>query len=110
MQSGSNDRGGWSRQEIVVEIPGQYPRSVCISLWGDRINDAVKYNEGDMLKISFDLQSREYNGRWFTDVRAWRIEREGAETPAGAAAETSATQAAADDPFSTSKQVDDLPF
>lgn len=113
--NGSNDRGGWSRQEIIVETPGQYPRPVCVSLWGERVNDAVKFNEGDMLKISFELQSREYNNRWYTDVRAWRIEKEGTgdSVPASQSAAPGApAPTAADDPFSlsTSQQVDDLPF
>ncbi len=116
VQSGSSDRGTWSRQDIIIETPGQYPKSVCISLWGDRVNDAVKYNEGDLLKISFDIQSREYNERWYTDVRAWRIEKERTAAPAETAsyqsAPTPAPAAAIDDPFAATsdQQVDDLPF
>jgi hypothetical protein len=120
VQSGTTDRGSWSKQEIVVEIPGQFPQQVCVSLWGDRVNDAVKYAEGDILKVSFSLQSREYNGRWYTDVRAWRLEKEAAAvgatasepTSAGAPAQPQPSQQPADDPFAAApaQQVDDLPF
>jgi hypothetical protein len=80
----------------------------------------VKYAEGDTLKVSFDLQSREYNGRWYTDVRAWRLEKEG--TTVAAAAEPAhagdtnnpapSTPLPAEDPFTSApaQQVDDLPF
>jgi hypothetical protein len=120
LQSGTSANGTWSRQEIIIEIPGQFPQQVCVSLWGDRVNDAVKYVEGDVLKVSFSLQSREYNGRWYTDVRAWRLEKEAAAVatasePATADAPASAPaqpQQPADDPFAAAptQQVDDLPF
>ena len=113
VQNGSNDRGGWSKQEIIIEIPGQYPKTVCVSLWGDRVNDAAKYEEGAMLKISIDIQSREYNERWYTDVRAWRIELEAA-APASTVATpppSTSVPSISDDPFASSaQQVDDLPF
>jgi len=113
VQNGSNDRGGWSKQEIIIEIPGQYPKTVCVSLWGDRVNDAAKYEEGAMLKISIDIQSREYNERWYTDVRAWRIELEAA-APASTVATpppSASIPSISDDPFASSaQQVDDLPF
>ena len=120
MISGTSANGSWSRQEIIIEVPGQYPKNVCISLWGDRVNDAVKYIEGDILKVGFDLQSREYNGRWYTDVRAWRLEKEAAAiTPAPEPAQAGHTgnppsppPSPADDPFAAApaQQVDDLPF
>lgn len=120
LQSGTSANGTWSRQEIIIEIPGTFPQQVCVSLWGDRVNDVVKYVEGDILKVSFSLQSREYNGRWYTDVRAWRLEKEAAavaaassETAAaGAPAQPQQPQQPADDPFATApaQQVDDLPF
>ncbi|MDR3133470.1 MAG: DUF3127 domain-containing protein [Prevotellaceae bacterium] len=124
--TGTSANGSWSKQEIVIEIPGQFPKQVCVSLWGERVNDAAKYIEGDVLKVSFDLQSREYNGRWYTDVRAWRLEKEAAAvssasepaqagnagSPAAAAPVTPSTPPAAEDPFAATpaQQVDDLPF
>ncbi|MDR1406202.1 MAG: DUF3127 domain-containing protein [Prevotellaceae bacterium] len=115
VQSGSSDRGSWSRQEIIIEIPGQFPQNVCVSLWGDRVNEAAKYVEGDILKVSFDLQSREYNGKWYTSVRAWRLEKEAAAVASAAKPEPADSPAAAtpaEDPFAAApaQQVDDLPF
>lgn len=76
LQSGTGKNGQWRKQDIIVETDGQYPKKVCISVWGDKINeDQLKV--GNRLKIDFDVESREYNGRWYTDVKAWKIEVEG---------------------------------
>ncbi|HEY6505021.1 MAG TPA: DUF3127 domain-containing protein, partial [Chitinophagaceae bacterium] len=63
-----------------VETDGQYPKKVCISIWGDKINEGV-LKMGSSLKIDFDVESREYNGRWYTDVKAWKIEAAGNAAP-----------------------------
>lgn len=72
-QSGQGKNGQWRKREYIIETPGQYPRKVCFNLWGDKI-DQFPVKEGDEVKVSFDLESREFNGRWYTDVKAWRIE------------------------------------
>jgi hypothetical protein len=76
LQTGSGKNGEWKKQDVIVETSGQYPKKVCISIWGDKI-DAAKLKPGNVLKIDFDIESREYNSRWYTDVKAWRVEIEG---------------------------------
>lgn len=76
LQTGNGKNGQWKKQDIIVETEGNYPKKVCISIWGEKINDAV-LKTGSMLNISFDVESREYNGRWYTDVKAWKIEPAG---------------------------------
>ena len=86
-----------------METDGQYPKKVCVSIWGDKINENHLKN-GIMLNISFDVESREYNGRWYTDVKAWKVE------PAGAAAVEGGS---IDQPHFEAGQLeekDDLPF
>lgn len=73
LQTGTGRNGEWKKQEIIVETEGQYPKKVCISIWGDKINESI-LQVNNMLDISFDVESREYNGRWYTDVKAWRVE------------------------------------
>ncbi|MBO6575071.1 MAG: DUF3127 domain-containing protein [Rhodothermales bacterium] len=73
-QSGTSQRGQWRKQDFVLEIPGEYPRKVCITVWGDNI-DRFALKQGERVTASIDLSSREYNGRWYTDVKAWRLER-----------------------------------
>jgi hypothetical protein len=62
----------WRKQEFILETRGQYPRKVCMSLWGDKI-DQFALQSGAEITASVELESREYNGRWYTDVRAWKI-------------------------------------
>ena len=73
LQSGMGKNGEWKKQDIIVETDGQYPKKVCVSIWGDKANESV-LQVGNILDISFDVESREYNGRWYTDVRAWKVD------------------------------------
>lgn len=78
VQSGTSQRGEWSKQEFIIEFQeGNFPSQVCMSVWGaDKVKELESYKIGDNVKVSFNLSSREYNSRWYTDVRAWRIEKE----------------------------------
>jgi hypothetical protein len=73
IQTGSGKNGEWKKQDIIVETDGQYPKKICVTVWGDKINNS-QLQIGNELKIDFDIESREYNGRWFTDIKAWKIE------------------------------------
>ena len=73
-QSGTSRNGDWRKQEFILEIPGQYPKQVCVVQWGENI-DKFAITAGETLTAHIDLQSREYNGRWYTDVKAWKVER-----------------------------------
>ena len=104
LQTGAGKNGQWKKQDIIVETEGQYPKKVCVSIWGDKINEQ-HLKVGSMLNISFDVESREYNGRWYTDVKAWRVE------PAGASAADG--NGPIDQPHfeeGTMEEKDDLPF
>ncbi len=83
VQTGTSARGSWSKQEFIFEYQeGNFPTQVCMNVWGDeKVRDLEKYQVGDKVKVSFNLSSREYNGRWYTDVRAWRIEPAGTAAP-----------------------------
>lgn len=74
LQSGVGKNGEWKKQEFIVETSGQFPKKVCMSTWGDRIPAPSVLQIGNELKIDFDVESREYNGRWYTDVKAWKVE------------------------------------
>jgi hypothetical protein len=73
MQTGTGRNGTWRKQEIILETEGQYPKKVCVAVWGERI-DENQLRIGNNLKVDVDVESREYNGRWYTDVKAWRVE------------------------------------
>ena len=84
VQNGSSARGTWCKQEFIVETIETYPRKICMNVWGDdKVAELSGYNVGESLIVSVNIESREFNGRWYTDVRAWKIQRDGiAETPA----------------------------
>lgn len=74
--SGQGKNGTWRKREFILETQEQYPKKICIVQWGDEI-DAVNLKKGEQITASIDIQSREYNGRWYTDVKAWKVERQG---------------------------------
>lgn len=76
-QSGQGRNGTWVKQEFVIETNDQYPRKICMSLWGDKVKDLDALSVGESIKASVNIESREFNGRWYTDVRAWRLEKLG---------------------------------
>ena len=79
----SKNGGQWRSQDYVLETADQYPKKVCFNFFGDKI-DQFPLAIDDVVKVSFDIESREYNGRWFTSVRAWKAEKNvGSDAPAG---------------------------
>jgi hypothetical protein len=74
-QTGQGKKGTWRKQEFILETQSQYPKKVCLSLWGDKI-DQFKVSAGDTVTASVELESREYNSRWYTEARAWKIVKE----------------------------------
>lgn len=103
VQSGVSQRTGseWKSQEFVIEIPnGQYnPKHACFKLFGDaKISNAASLLvAGKQVKVSFDIDAREYNGRWFNSLDAWKVEdatNDAAGFPTGGAAVGQATTAA----------------
>ncbi|GAA4436815.1 DUF3127 domain-containing protein [Ravibacter arvi] len=103
--NGQGKNGTWRKQEFILETPSQYPKKVCISMWGDRI-DQANLKQGDAVTASIDVESREYNGRWYTEVRAWKVEKNGG---AGASAQAPGVATPLPPTF-TENAEDDLPF
>lgn len=73
-QSGTGKNGPWRKQDFILETKEKYPKQVCITQWGDKI-DKFDIEEGEELTVFFNIQSREYKGNWYTDVKAWKVER-----------------------------------
>ena len=87
VQSGTSARGPWAKQEFILEYPdGNFTAQACFVAWGqDKVSELDKYKVGDRVKVSFNVKSREYNGRWYNDLQIWRIAPAGAAAPQGAA-------------------------
>ncbi len=127
-QSGIGRNGNpWKVQPYVLETLDQYPRKVHFEVFGE---DRIKQNPCDvdqLVTVSFDIESREFNGRWYTSIRAWKIQQgdttqqavqpaapaQAASQPAQPAAQPMESMEAANvDPFDASAGdgTSDLPF
>jgi hypothetical protein len=102
-QTGMGKKGQWKKQEFIVETQAQYPKKVCLSAWGDKI-DQFNLVAGEMVNVSVDLESREYNGRWYTEARAWKIEKSSSAAPMAPPVGSEPFESA------SSGSTDDLPF
>lgn len=74
----------WKKREYVLETQETYPKKVHFDFFGERA-DQFPLAVGDVITLSFDIESREFNGRWYTSIRGWKAEKDGA-APAPAAA------------------------
>lgn len=99
LESGTSKAGKeWQKRNFVIETPGQYPRKVCLQLFGDKVGLCPAV--GEVVKVDFEPESREWNGKWFTQLNAWGVERV-KEAQAGEQTQPSAqpTAEAANDEF-----------
>ena len=120
LTEGQSARGPWRKQELIIETEEQYPRTVCLICWTNQIDEIQKFAPGQTIKAQIDLSSREFNGKWYTDVRVWRFDPVGATTaPASAPAQptpqpmhqTPPAAAPTTEYFPPAEDsVDDLPF
>lgn len=109
-QSGAGKNGTWRKCEYVLETQDQYPKKVCFNLWGEKI-DQNPVKVGDSVKVLFDLESREFNGKWYTDVKAWKIESQGSVAPKPQAQDTASDfDLSAPEYNAPPPGEDDLPF
>ena len=112
----------WMSQEYVLETSEQYPKRICFNVFGEDKIKLYNIQQGNDYTVSFDINAREYQGRWYNDVRAWKVEpatagAAPAATPVGATpavdapfAAPAAAPAAPDFGASNGDQTDDLPF
>lgn len=78
-QNGESARGLWVKMEFVIETQDQFPKQVCFSLWGeDKVAVVRNMQLGSEMKVYFSPESKEFNGRWYTDLRCFRIDVLGA--------------------------------
>lgn len=83
-KSGVSPRTGnaWMTQEYVIEVPGQYPKKCMFTIFGEDRIKQFNIQSGDDITIQFDIDAREFNGRWYNDVRAYNVLRAANQQPA----------------------------
>ena len=76
-QGGVSQRTGnpWKSQDYVIETHDQYPKRCCFRVFGEEKINQFNIQSGEEMTVSFDIDSHEYQGRWFNDVRAWAVNR-----------------------------------
>jgi hypothetical protein len=105
VENGTSKAGKeWKKQTFLVDTGAQYNPEICFQLFGEeKIEMLNHHNEGDQVEVSFNLSSKEFNGRYFHNIDAWRIEN-----LAGGAADADIQEAPE---FNAPKtEEDDLPF
>lgn len=116
-QKGTTARGDWSRQDFIIETNEQYPKKLCISNWANKA-DIIGAGVGAEVTCHINLESREFNGRWYTDVKVWKMDM-GASTGGGFSGGAASTSQASNDAgvpsasaavFNKEESNDDLPF
>lgn len=80
-KSGEGKNGRWLKQDFIIETNDKFPKQVCISLWNDKAKMLEMFKEGDAVKAGINIESREFREKWYTDVKAWRLEKAGGESP-----------------------------
>ena len=86
-QKGSGRNGEWRKQSFILETQEQYPKKVCADVWGDKI-DTFNLQKGEEVTAKINVESREYNGRWYTDVKIWAVDRNSQGAPSTSSAGT----------------------
>jgi len=80
VQKGQGSNGEWQKQEFVIEtLDSKYPKNICLNVWGaDKVENLTKYNKvDDVVTCSIEIESREFNGKYYTNVGAWMVKKDG---------------------------------
>lgn len=131
-RSGTSARGEWHSQSYVIETQEQYPKHLCFDVFGADKIAQFAIQAGEIITVSFDIDARQWQDRWFNQVRGWQVVRPGQQptqqpqgqqwggAQAGAAAANAANRAtnfppppptgANAAPAGAQGQSDDLPF
>ena len=106
---GTSARGEWNKQEVIFELPSEFSRKVCV-IFFNKESDVARLKEGATYIVSVNIESREFNGRWYTDVRAWRVQPKQEEAPAAPAMPDMPPFGEEPAYAAPAAEVDDLPF
>lgn len=110
-QTGVSKAGNsWKKKEYVLETQETYPKKVHFDLFGEKA-DKYPLTVGQTVRLSFDIESREYNGRWFTSIRGWQAEPvDAASAPAQPFAPAAGAPVPPPPAVQPADSTDDLPF
>jgi hypothetical protein len=94
LEQGESSGGkSWQKQSFVITTGGDYPKDVCFQAFGEKVAIVSKLKEGNDVNVHYNISSREYNGKYYHNIDAWKVDVLGGGNAA-----------------STSSDDDDLPF
>ena len=108
VKSGVSQRTGeqWQYREYVIETQEQFKKRICFEVFGiDKLKE-FNIRDNDLIKVHFDITAREYNGKWYNSIRAWKVEHANQD---GSAAGATANQVAASSPQAQAPQAPETP-
>ena len=100
----------WKAQEYVIENHDQYPKKMCFEVFGADRMEQFAIQMGEELTVSFDIDARQWQDRWFNSIRAWKVERVGENATAATSGSFPPPPATAAPEFIPGDVKDDLPF
>lgn len=106
-ETGEGRNGPWKKQSFILETQDQFPKKVCITVWGDKV-DLKSFGSNEEITASINIESREYNNRWYTDVKAWKVVK--TQAAAGGTHYDNIPPDNTIPPETDSGEMDDLPF
>ena len=105
----SKTGNAWKVQEYVIETHDQYPRKMCFDVFGEEKINQFNIQVGEELTVHFDIDAREWQGRWFNSIRAWKVDRATIQTD-GPVPPVDAVPFPPAPDFTQGDEKDDLPF
>lgn len=110
VKSGVSQRTGekWQSREYVIETQEQYPKKICFEVFGTEKLQEFNIRNNDLIKVHFDITAREYNGKWYNSIRAWKVEH--VNPDGGTANQVSAPAPAPAAAPAAQESEEDLPF
>lgn len=96
----------WTKQEFVIETEDQFPKKICFTLFGDKVSLLSGLSENTEVEVSFNVESRDFNGKWYHNINAWKIDR----VESGPAGNFPPEYSSADIPPEPAGDYNDLPF
>lgn len=73
IQTGQGKNGEWKKQEFLIETDEKYPKQIALTCFNDKIDLIDRRQPGDVLTVKFDIESREYNGKYFSNINAYSV-------------------------------------
>lgn len=122
--TGNSSNGAWVKQGFIASYGDRYPKEFCFELFNDKLEKFKNLcQEGSVVEVSFDIESREYNGRYYTNITAWNVAVPGQQTttqqapvssgtaqPVAAPAEAPVAALVVAPAIGSADEPDDLPF